>query len=1163
MADKAITGKDIFDGDVSSLERLEKSLKEIDIVIDSLNQSAGELSKDFENLAKSSKVNSDAIKKANLLNREAEKLERERIKTLKIQEGLNREREKTIQAIATTQQKKNALAEQERKIGERLEKQNKSLNSEYKKQSATLTKLRNEAKDLALTLGQDSREFKKAAKEVQNLDKRLKSIDTELGQSQREVGNYGKAWSKATKLIGGGLAAVGITQGLGVVKDALTDAVKVTAEFGEKVSFLGAVSGASVSELKTLEKQALELGRTTQRSAGDVAQLQVELSKLGFTAKSIEDATEGILELSIATGEDLADSAAVTAGVLNAFQKDASETGEVVDIMAKAFSSSALDLQKFKVAIAPVAPVANQAGVSLERVTAELGILVDRNIDASSAGAALRNIFLDLSASGMDYDEALRQIRESSDSNAAALELFGKRGAAVASILATSQPAIEKLTTGLENSAGAAKRMSDILADNLEGDFKASASASEGLQISLGKRLEPSLRKVTKAWTNIKIATAEFLELSPEKEIEKEREEVFKLTGIIQNNNVTREEQNAALEKLQQIAPEVAKGVSLETKNYELLNDQLRVYLQNVIKRIALANLEKEREEELAEIADIRIKQGQNIIAALEATTTVNKEFVSSETDVQKKLKETIILLQEEVDRQEEAGEAGEKLVTQRGAIIDSRTDEQKALQTLINNYSAFNRLEEEANEISRESIDPLNKKINVLNDLLSVTKEPVDTDIINVEEDLANFDELVATSSEAIEEINKEVEKGQKEFLKIEGKRLAEFKRIQALLDSIRKESGELDIELVRNQFDKEERLAEVFYKLKLDEFEINQDELTAKAEESAEQLTTIERAKYTLLLQLQEEYLNKVEQNDLNRALSDLENQQALIDEKISILSSLDVYNEEAFTEQIAAEEERYALERQALAGQNEALEAAAVEHNAKMRELGIQETDAKQKELEKINELEQARIGVIRAGSQTLRTIAGENSEISKALFLFEQGLAIASIVKDTQVANAAATAAYAPLGPLGVAPLAATIATNNANMTTGIITVATQTVGELAFKDGVIGFKGEGTETSDSNVVRISNEESIIKARSSKQSTKLLTAINDGIISDKDLSMFSDYENLKASQNNVIFKTYRMERELSEIKAILKGQPIIIPLGGHKERYHNGETETFLQ
>jgi hypothetical protein len=46
----------------------------------------------------------------------------------------------------------------------------------------------------------------------------------------------------------------------------------------------------------------------------------------------------------------------------------------------------------------------------------------------------------------------------------------------------------------------------------------------------------------------------------------------------------------------------------------------------------------------------------------------------------------------------------------------------------------------------------------------------------------------------------------------------------------------------------------------------------------------------------------------------------------------------------------------------------------------------------------------------------------------------------------------------------------------------------------FKKGVIDFKGEGTETSDSNIVAISKGESVIKAASTKKAKNLLSAIN---------------------------------------------------------------------
>jgi protein required for attachment to host cells len=55
---------------------------------------------------------------------------------------------------------------------------------------------------------------------------------------------------------------------------------------------------------------------------------------------------------------------------------------------------------------------------------------------------------------------------------------------------------------------------------------------------------------------------------------------------------------------------------------------------------------------------------------------------------------------------------------------------------------------------------------------------------------------------------------------------------------------------------------------------------------------------------------------------------------------------------------------------------------------------------------------------------------------------------------------------------------------------------------AFKTGVIDYNGAGTTTSDSNIVRISNSESVITARGTAKAPKLLEMINAGKVSDGD-------------------------------------------------------------
>jgi TP901 family phage tail tape measure protein len=180
--------------------------------------------------------------------------------------------------------------------------------------------------------------------------------------------------------------------------------------------------------MKELTDQARELGATTRFTAGEVASLQKEFAKLGFDQTEIQNMTEATLQLAAATGTELPRAAEVTGATLRGFGLEAFETQRVVDVMAKSFSSSSLDMEKFATAMSSVAPVAKTAGLSVEKTTALLGTLTDRGLDASTAGTGLRNIFLELSKRGLSFEEAMLQINSATDKNAASLDLFGKRG---------------------------------------------------------------------------------------------------------------------------------------------------------------------------------------------------------------------------------------------------------------------------------------------------------------------------------------------------------------------------------------------------------------------------------------------------------------------------------------------------------------------------------------------------------------------------------------------------------------------------------------------------------------------------------------------------------------------------------------------------------------
>jgi hypothetical protein len=287
------------------------------------------------------------------------------------------------------------------------------------------------------------------------------------------IGNYKSAISGLRS----GLAQLGLSMG---VFQILKGSFNIVKDFEQGQADLASVLGINVDEMAALTEQAKKLGATTTFTATQVSELQKEYAKLGFSMTEIEAVTEATLSLAEATGTDLGRAAEVTGATIRGFGLSADETQRVVDVMAKSFSSSSLDMEKFATAMSAVAPVAKNAGFSIEQTTALIGTLTDRGIDASSAGTGLRNMFLDAKKNGLSFNEALEQVNGATDKTAKSFELFGKRGATLGVILAENGSSVDELTGKLKDSDGAAKKMADTQRNTLGGAIALLTSAWEG-----------------------------------------------------------------------------------------------------------------------------------------------------------------------------------------------------------------------------------------------------------------------------------------------------------------------------------------------------------------------------------------------------------------------------------------------------------------------------------------------------------------------------------------------------------------------------------------------------------------------------------------------------------------------------------------------------------
>ena len=346
------------------------------------------------------------------------------------------------------------------------------------------------------------------------------------GQGELEKLNQGtkKATSGFAGLTKGvGAAAAGILAAVAAfrkITQIVSSAIRTFKDFEFEMAKVKAITGANERQFKLLTFSARELGKTTFFTAQQVAQLQVNYGKLGFTTQEILDAQEATIDLATATQTDLARAAIVAGAAVRGFGLDATETQRVVDVMAVAFTSSAMDIEKFQTSMTKVAPIAKSAGFSLEDTTAIMSKLTDAGIEASIAGTSLRNILLKMQDPNSDlvksfgktihsFDEllpAMQQFIAEGGSLADIMEVVDLRQAAAFEQMLTSAESTRELRDALNEATGAAKDMSDVIKDTLEGDLKELTSAWEGFQESVlsgSPKLVQSLRNIADVTTEL------------------------------------------------------------------------------------------------------------------------------------------------------------------------------------------------------------------------------------------------------------------------------------------------------------------------------------------------------------------------------------------------------------------------------------------------------------------------------------------------------------------------------------------------------------------------------------------------------------------------------------------------------------------------------------
>ncbi|HBA3063420.1 TPA: phage tail tape measure protein [Escherichia coli] len=341
---------------------------------------------------------------------------------------------------------------------------------------------------------------------------------------------------QAGKELAGNMASVGAA-GVGIAAAGTMAGVKLLTpgyEFAQKNSELQAVLGVAKdsAEMAALRKQARQLGDNTAASADDAAGAQIIIAKAGGDVDAIQAATPVTLNMALANRRTMEENAALLMGMKSAFQLSNDKVAHIGDVLSMTMNKTAADFDGMSDALTYAAPVAKNAGVSIEETAAMVGALHDAKITGSMAGTGSRAVLSRLQAPTGKAWDALKELGvKTSDSKGntrpvftilkemqASFEknrlgtaqqaeymktIFGEEASSAAAVLMTaaSTGKLDKLTAAFKASDGKTAELVNIMQDNLGGDFKEFQSAYEAVGTDLFDQQEGALRKLTQTAT--------------------------------------------------------------------------------------------------------------------------------------------------------------------------------------------------------------------------------------------------------------------------------------------------------------------------------------------------------------------------------------------------------------------------------------------------------------------------------------------------------------------------------------------------------------------------------------------------------------------------------------------------------------------------------------
>ncbi|HAF2379181.1 TPA: phage tail tape measure protein [Salmonella enterica] len=452
--------------------------------------------------------------------------------------------QRELNGLRQSQQAGNAMTDKQREHIAQLAAKLDRLNEVRTREKEKLREASREMVKHGITLSGSDRTIQSAIRRTEQYNHTLETERQMLARVTKARAQYDRLQQVAGRLRGGGAVALGTATAAGYGAGRfLAPAVS----FDREVARVGALTRLDKSDpqFAALREQAKKLGAETQFTSKDAASGQAFLAMAGFTPQSIQAALPGVLNMALAGGMDLGESADIGSNILSQFHLDPKEMDRVSDVLTAAFTRTNTDLTNIGEAMKYAGTGMAGLGVSVEQTTAMIGVMANVGLRGSIAGTGLQTTFSRLAAPTDKAASALKElgvnvadstgkmrpaevvladiykaVRKYGDVDQLSFfkDIAGEEAAKSFQALVQSAGSgeLQKLLAELKKAQGEAATVAKKMADNLDGDLKNLDSAWEGFRIQIEELLDGPLRGLVQGISNIVGAMTAWARENPE-----------------------------------------------------------------------------------------------------------------------------------------------------------------------------------------------------------------------------------------------------------------------------------------------------------------------------------------------------------------------------------------------------------------------------------------------------------------------------------------------------------------------------------------------------------------------------------------------------------------------------------------------------------------------